>query len=123
MIDTAADEEPMAHDEDEDPWGAPAVSKPTTATSYDDKGEPDFAGWLAAQSKGNKTTKNPLPKGMAKPSSTTSTKSARPIVGGRASTTGSATTTRKVVVAPKKEVKKDEPKVKEEEEEGWGDAW
>jgi SCY1-like protein 1 len=105
--------EPAVEQED-DPWGTPAVSKSTATTSYDDKGEPDFAGWLAAQSQGKKTVKNPLPKGLGKPTATT-TKSARPIIGGRASTTGSATT--------KKEVKKEEPKVKEEEEEGWGDAW
>jgi SCY1-like protein 1 len=108
--------------EEEDPWGAPSVSKPTSTTSYDDKGEPDFAGWLAAQSKGKSTTKSPLPKGLNKATATV-TKSTRPVVGGRASTTGSATTTRKVVVAPKKETKKEEPKAKDDEEDGWGDAW
>jgi SCY1-like protein 1 len=110
-----------ALEEEEDPWGTPAVSKPTSTTSYDDKGEPDFAGWLAAQSGAKKTTKNPLPKGLAKSSVSTmppSTKPARP-VGVRASTTGSTTATRKVVAAPKKEA----PKEKEDEEEGWGDAW
>jgi SCY1-like protein 1 len=110
-----------ALEEEEDPWGTPAVSKPTSTTSYDDKGEPDFAGWLAAQSGAKKTTKNPLPKGLAKSSVSTmppSTKPARP-VGVRASTTGSTTVTRKVVAAPKKEA----PKEKEDEEEGWGDAW
>jgi len=111
-----------AKDEEEDPWGAPSVSKPTSTTSYDDKGEPDFAGWLAAQSQGKKVVKNPLPKGLTK-SNAPAAKSPRPIIGGRASTTGSATTTRKVVVPPKKEVKKEEPKPKEDEEEGWGDAW
>jgi SCY1-like protein 1 len=108
--------------EADDPWGAPSISKPTSTTSYDDKGEPDFAGWLAAQSQGKKIAKNPLPKGLAKPTSTTA-KSARPTIGGRASTTGSATNTRKVVVPAKKEVKKEEPKAKEDEEDGWGDAW
>lgn len=107
-------------EEEEDPWGTPAVSKPATKTSYDDKGEPDFAGWLAAQSNAKKTTKTPLPKGLAKPAA----KSTRPVIGGRASTTGSTTaTTRKVLVPPKKEVKKEQPKGNEEEEEGWGDAW
>jgi SCY1-like protein 1 len=109
-------------EEEEDAWGTLSVSKPTSTTSYDDKGEPDFAGWLAAQSGAKKPTKNPLPKGLTK-TSTTATKSIRPVVGGRASTTGSATTTRKVVAPPKKEVKKEEPKAKEDEEEGWGDAW
>ncbi|KAF1849600.1 ARM repeat-containing protein [Cucurbitaria berberidis CBS 394.84] len=114
------DDNPKPQDEDEDPWGTPAVSKPSTTTSYDDKGEPDFAGWLAAQSGAKKTTKPPLPKGLSKLSPTS--KPGRPIIGGRASTTGS-TATRKVVVPPKKEVKKEQPKAKEEEEEGWGDAW
>lgn len=109
-----------AADEAEDPWGTPAVSKPTTNTSYDDKGEPDFAGWLAAQSNSKKTAKAPLPKGLNKSMASTS-KPSRPVIGGRASTTGS---TRKLVVAPKKEVKKEPPKAnEEEEEEGWGDAW
>ncbi|KAG9190489.1 hypothetical protein G6011_08577 [Alternaria panax] len=105
--------------EDEDPWGTPAVSKPASTTSYDDKGEPDFAGWLAAQSNAKKTTKSALPKGLTK-SAAPAAKTARPVVGSRSST---GTTTRKVVVPPRKEVKKEEPKANEDEEEGWGDAW
>ncbi|KAH3917243.1 hypothetical protein HBH56_054340 [Parastagonospora nodorum] len=112
----------QAAEEEEDPWGAPSVSKPTSTTSYDDKGEPDFAGWLAAQSGAKKTIKSPLPKGLTK-STVPGAKSNRPIIGGRSSTTGSATTTRKVLVPPKKEIKKEEPNAKEDEEEGWGDAW
>lgn len=113
-----ADEEDKPQEE-EDPWGTPAVSKPASTTSYDDKGEPDFAGWLAAQSNAKKPTKNALPKGLTK-SATPVAKTARPAVGSRSSTTG---TTRKVIVPPKKEVKKEEPKANEDEEEGWGDAW
>ncbi|KAI4640177.1 uncharacterized protein J4E78_010762 [Alternaria triticimaculans] len=112
-----ADEEENPQDE-EDPWGTPAVSKPASTTSYDDKGEPDFAGWLAAQSNAKKPTKNALPKGLTK-SATPAARASRPAVGSRSSTTG---TTRKVIVPPKKEVKKEEPKA-DEEEEGWGDAW
>jgi SCY1-like protein 1 len=109
-------------EEEEDPWGTPAVSKPTVTTSFDDQGEPDFAGWLAAQSQSKKAVKSPLPKGLTK-SSTPTAKSTRPIVGGRSSTAGSAT--RKVVVPAKKEVKKPEPKPKQDDEEveGWGDEW
>jgi SCY1-like protein 1 len=108
--------------EEEDPWGTPAVSKTAATTSFDDQGEPDFAGWLAAQSQSKKTLKSPLPKGLTK-SNTPAAKSTRPIVGGRSSTTGS--TARKVVVPAKKEVKKPEPKPKvdDEEVEGWGDEW
>lgn len=107
------------HEEEEDPWGTPAVSKPAATTSFDDQGEPDFAGWLAAQSQSKKPAKSILPKGLNKSTtSTTTTKSTRPVIGGRSSTTGSATT-RKVVAPPKKEA----PKKNEDEEEGWGDAW
>lgn len=111
--------ETSAKDEEEDPWGTPAVSKPTSTTSFDDKGEPDFAGWLAAQNQSKKTVKSPLPKGLTKSSTAPAAK--RPIVAGRQSTTGS--TARKVVVAPKKEVKKEEAENKEDEVEGWGDEW
>ena len=116
----AAIAEPIVQDEEEDPWGTPAVSKPTSTTSYNDNGEPDFAGWLAAQSNSKKITKSPLPKGLTK-SAAPSAKSTRPVIGGRASTTGSAAP-KKVVVPPKKEVKKAAPK-EDEEAEGWGDAW
>ncbi|KAF2707076.1 ARM repeat-containing protein [Pleomassaria siparia CBS 279.74] len=105
-------------EEEVDPWASPA---PTSSTSkgYDDQGEPDFAGWLAAQSKSKTTTKTPLPKGLTKSGLT---KSTRPVVGGRASTTGSVA--KKVVVQPKKEVPKTvAPAKNEDEDEGWGDAW
>ncbi|KAF1835075.1 ARM repeat-containing protein [Decorospora gaudefroyi] len=115
-----ADEEDKAQDEEEDPWGTPAISKPASTTSYDDKGEPDFAGWLAAQSTTKKATKNPLPKGLTK-TTAPAAKTSRPAAAGRSSTTGS--TARKVVVAPKKELKKSTSEAAEEEEEGWGDAW
>jgi SCY1-like protein 1 len=105
--------------DEEDPWGTPSVSKPTNTTSFDDKGEPDFAGWLAAQNQSKKPVTKTLPKGLAKSTTPTAKK---PIVAGRPSTAGSAT--RKVVVAPKKEVKKEEPKkVDDEAVEGWGDDW
>jgi SCY1-like protein 1 len=115
-----ANDDNKPREEEEDPWGTPAVSKPTPTTSFDDKGEPDFAGWLAAQSNAKKTTKTPLPKGLTKSSAPTA-KSTRPVVGGRSSTTPS--TAKKVIVPPKKEVKKEIPKADDEEEEGWGDAW
>lgn len=102
--------------DEEDIWGTPAVSKPTT-TSFDDQGEPDFAGWLAAQNSGKKAATKPLPKGLAKSSTTPAAK--KPIVAGRPA----ASTARKAVIAPKKEIKKEEPKSKEDEVEGWGDDW
>ncbi|KAJ4294535.1 Nuclear aminoacylation-dependent tRNA export pathway component [Kalmusia sp. IMI 367209] len=105
-------------EEEEDPWGAPNVKTPPSApaTNFDDKGEPDFAGWLAAQSQAKKPVIKPLPRGLAKAGGAAK----KPIVGGRTSGTSA---TRKVVAPPKKEVKKEEVKSNEDEEEGWGDAW
>lgn len=107
----------ISNKDEEDPWGTPAVSKPAGTTSFDDKGEPDFAGWLAAQNQTKKAVKNPLPKGLTKSSTVPAAK--KSIVAGRSTPTGS--TSRKVVAAPKKEVK--ESNNKEDEVEGWGDDW
>lgn len=115
-----ADDDGFGNDtnkDDEDPWGTPAVSKPTSTTSFDDKGEPDFAGWLAAQNQTKKVGAKALPKGLAK-SSTPAAK--RPVVAGRTSTTGSA---RKVVPKKVPKEEKEEPKAKDDEIEGWGDEW
>lgn len=114
--------------EEETFFDAASESTPRTATSsasnpFDDNGEPDFAGWLAAQA-GKKPGGKPLPKGLAKPSITAT----RPIAAGRSATTGSvaakkpATTTLKPkpVVTKKVDTK---PKVADDDEEGWGDGW
>lgn len=104
-------------EDDEDPFTAAVSSpKPTSpdpftakapAVPYDDGGEPDFAGWLAAKNQAK--AKNPLPKGLNKPASTTT-----------ASTKTKAATTKPKTVAP---VKKIETKPKDEaEDDGWG-AW
>ncbi|KAF1964938.1 ARM repeat-containing protein [Bimuria novae-zelandiae CBS 107.79] len=112
-------------EEDDDPWGAPNISTPTTggtskpAANFDDKGEPDFAGWLAAQSSAKRPGAKPLPKGLAKSSTSTVTTAKKPVV---AKTAGAQNVRKVVVPQPKREVKKAEPKA-EEEEEGWGDAW
>ncbi|KAL5341741.1 armadillo-type protein [Aspergillus crustosus] len=108
------DEDDDGWGKDEDPFNAPVSATPaTTAASkpksapvpYDDGGEPDFAGWLAAQSK----AKKPLPKGLGTSKAATVTRTASP------------GTTAKAKVAP---VKKIDTKPKDEEEEdGWGDAW
>ena len=110
-------------EEEEDPWGTPNISTATTpAANYDDKGEPDFAGWLAAQSQTKKPGAKPLPKGLAK-----STPAAKPTVATKkpvvARTAGAPNVKKVAVVQPKKEVKKPEPKADDDEEEGWGDAW
>lgn len=64
--------------EDADPFGTVAEAEPSVSKApahkpapvpYDDGGEPDFAGWLAAQSKAK--AKRPLPKGLNKSASST----------------------------------------------------
>ncbi|KAF9738608.1 hypothetical protein PMIN03_006513 [Paraphaeosphaeria minitans] len=103
-------------EEEDDPWGAPNVSTAPATTNFDDKGEPDFAGWLAAQNQAKKPATKTLPKGLGKAGAATKT----PVV----ARTPSAPNVKRVVVAqPKKEVKKVEPTKNEDEDEGWGDAW
>ncbi|OAX78338.1 SCY1 protein kinase [Emergomyces africanus] len=54
---------------------SPSRSTSATHTAFDDGGEPDFAGWLAAQSKAK--SKQPLPKGLSKPTMTKAAGSTR----------------------------------------------
>ncbi|GJC89211.1 SCY1 protein kinase [Colletotrichum tofieldiae] len=102
---------------DDDAWGEPTGStksstakKETTAsaTPFDDGAEPDFAGWLAAQSQKKGGSSKPLPKGLAKASTTTAKKplAAKPAA--------------KPVVAKKIDMK---PKQAEDDDDGWGDGW
>nr|XP_036589279.1 uncharacterized protein CTRU02_00032 [Colletotrichum truncatum]KAF6801284.1 hypothetical protein CTRU02_00032 [Colletotrichum truncatum] len=99
----------------EDAWGEAtnssnsAAKKESTAsaTPFDDGSEPDFAGWLAAQSQKKSGTSKPLPKGLAKSSTSTVKK---PL------TTKPAT---KPVVAKKIDLK---PK-QQDDDDGWGDGW
>ncbi|KAF1990937.1 ARM repeat-containing protein [Aulographum hederae CBS 113979] len=120
---------------DDDPWAEPkeAKSPPAVKTSFDDSGEPDFEGWLNAQSQAKSAGKKPLPKGLAKPATSTSTSSLginRPAIGAKSksfggkpgtgpTSTAASVTKTKPVVAKKAEVKPKE----EDEDEGWGDAW
>lgn len=125
---------------------ASSTSKPTTAsittttTKFDDGGEPDFAGWLAAQNKSKTAaaaTKT-LPKGLTKPSSNSTTTgngtnlSVRPAPSRSISAGGAApakkstiarapavTTAKKIVVAPPTNLK---PKENVNDDD-WGDAW
>jgi SCY1-like protein 1 len=81
-----------AVDEDEaddanEAWGAEAPkSSFANPVSFDDKGEPDFAGWLNAQSQ-SKGGKKPLPKGLAKTKSSLSSRPGLP----KANSTGTGT--------------------------------
>lgn len=103
------------------------------AIPFEDNGEPDFAGWLAAQS-GKKPGAKALPKGLAKPAagSNTNSSNSRPQTG-RSTTTGSlgsaggvrkplTTNTKpqaKQVAAKKIDTT---PKVTGDDD-GWGDGW
>ena len=132
-------EDDQVGDADFDAWGemdedsffdAPsevvkASSKP--APAFDDGGEPDFAGWLAAQEQSK--SKKPLPKGLAKPSATPA---GRPVTAGRTATTSSvgtgagvkklATTAPKPKVVATKKIDT-KPKDTDEADDGWGDGW
>lgn len=136
-------EEPEEIDDNFDAWGtmddegdnffdAPAIKKePAAATAkatpFDDGSEPDFAGWLAAQSK-PKAAK-PLPKGLNKPS-TTGGLSVRPAAG-RSISTGAtgpgagakklASTTTKAPAKPA--VSAPSLKAPDPIEDDWGEAW
>ena len=118
------------NEDDVDAWGqmeedsffdapAEAVKEAPPPVSYDDGGEPDFAGWLNAQAKGKKD----LPKGLAK----TADSNGRPLIAGRGASTGGITisaATKKPIAkaAAPTTVKKVDIKPKEEEGDEWG-AW
>lgn len=107
--------------EDEDTFfdgtTSPAATPAPAAVPYDDGGEPDFAGWLAAQSKAK--TKKPLPKGLGK---SASAKEVPTCGSAAASRTSSAGTLRSSKPAAPAKIIDTKPK-DEGEEDGWGDAW
>jgi SCY1-like protein 1 len=104
------------------PSQAPKVA-PSAANPFGDEGEPDFAGWLAAQA-GKKPGSKPLPKGLAKSSAPNAS---RPATAARVVSTGSVATKKaplaslkpKPVVAKKVDTA---PKATDNDE-GWGDGW
>ena len=127
-------------DEIDDAWGemaeesffdaptTPVLSPPASTTptlNYDDGGEPDFAGWLSAQTQVK--SKAPLPKGLSKPSTLGSGRPGAP----RTTTTGSvgpgagtkklaSTVSKPKAVPPKKiDIKPKETAADDD----WGDAW
>jgi SCY1-like protein 1 len=118
-----------AMDEEEDSFfDAPSTRKrspsPKPAKKFDDGGEPDFAGWLAAQSQAK--SKKPLPKGMTKSSQP------RRILADRTTSTGTMgsgagaqkllSTTKPKVTVPVKRLDT-KPKEVESADDGWGDDW
>jgi SCY1-like protein 1 len=110
-------------DPDADPFAPqPSKSTSTSAAAFDDKGEPDFAGWIASQSK--QKAKNPLPKGLAKPSAN------RPTIGTKANSTGNSVAKKSVVVPQRPKIApvakvppKHAPKEDDIDEDAWGEAW
>ncbi|RDW91424.1 hypothetical protein BP5796_02589 [Coleophoma crateriformis] len=107
------------------PTETPKVSttSKSAANPFEDNGEPDFAGWLAAQAQ-KKPGAKPLPKGLGKPANG----AARPAAPARISTTGSIGTSAKKAAAPvvKKPVvskKIDTAPKADDGDDGWGDGW
>jgi SCY1-like protein 1 len=98
------------------------------ANPFEDNGEPDFAGWLAAQA-GRKVGGKPLPKGLAKAANGSG--SARPVTTRSASTgggvAGAGVKKAAATMAPKSKpaaAKKIDTAPKEMgEDDGWGDGW
>lgn len=100
---------------------------PSAANPFEDDGEPDFAGWLAAQA-GKKPGAKPLPKGLAKAPAST----ARPTTLSRPATTGSVGGTVAKKAAPAAAAVKLKPVAAKkidtapkdvEDDDGWGDGW
>jgi SCY1-like protein 1 len=132
----------MTGEDDMDAWGplqddsffdapseAPTKVAPSVASSaanpFGDDGEPDFAGWLAAQA-GKKPGSKPLPKGLAKSTSNAN----RPASIGRAATTGSvsgiaAKKAAGTVLKPKPVTAKkiDTTPTATDDDDGWGEGW
>jgi SCY1-like protein 1 len=113
-----------------------SVTSPTVTSPnpFDDAGEPDFAGWLAAQSKSK--VKAPLAKGLSKTTTTAAKaavvrtsntsavkKAAAPTMSSAAVAVKSTTMTK---TAEKKELEKAkviDTKPKDDVGDDWGDAW
>ncbi|PGH02215.1 SCY1 protein kinase [Blastomyces parvus] len=102
---------------------SPSPSRPTTSThtTFDDGGEPDFAGWLAAQSKAK--SKKPLPKGLSKSTNTKIAGATRLTSTSKAAVTSSKSSSVKGRT-PSQPTKTIDTKPKEVAgEDDWGDAW
>ena len=108
-----------------------AKGVPSAANPFDDNGEPDFAGWLAAQS-AKKSGAKPLPKGIAKHSNVTengrqvgvparavTSRSVGVIGAKKAAATAPSAMTLKPLVAKKIDTAPKETG----EDDAWGDGW
>ena len=100
---------------------------PRTTTNYEEEGEPDFAGWLAAKSQNKSNTT--LPKGLTKTSTTKPGRADRNTLAG---TMGAGADAKKLLnTTSKPDLKEAVPAKKidtkpqeiESTEDGWGDDW
>ncbi|EDN10345.1 conserved hypothetical protein [Histoplasma mississippiense (nom. inval.)] len=121
----AMDDEANEDDGADDPFDAkrshsPSVLATSPHTVFDDGGEPDFAGWLAAQSKAK--SKNPLPKGLSKStamkaaSATRLTSTSKPNISSSKNLSvkgGTSQPAKTIDTKPKDDASGDD----------WGDAW
>lgn len=116
-------------DEEDSFFDAPSKASKAAApaATYDDGGEPDFAGWLAAQSKAKST--KPAPKGLTKSANTNGGQAPRPAparaasAGPAAASSGAKTAAK---AASRTTVTKEPPKPKAPdpaEDDDWGSAW
>jgi len=99
--------------DDDDPF-APKATKGTSA--FDLNADPDFEGWLNAQSQA-KTGKKPLPKGLAKTKTSARPGLAKTNSTGKVAPKSTSSGKSTLVTRPKPG-----PKPKAEEED-WGDSW
>lgn len=117
----------MDDDEVADAWGSPAITKAATAAksppapsaTYDDQGEPDFEGWLNAQTQAKKQSGKPLPKGLSKKTVPATTAPKAKVI--RTTSTGkpaAQTTTAKPNTKPSPA-----PAPAPDDGDDWGDAW
>lgn len=111
-----------------------APTRVPTSPAFDDGGEPDFAGWLAAQAQAKSKSKSPLPKGLSKPSATMQV---RPTLGERSRSSGPGSAAPVAVATASKRPRnplkstgtgaptKPKPVVQEPDpnDDDWGEAW
>lgn len=100
----------------------PKTAPPVSSTPFDDNGEPDFAGWLAAQTQ-KKPGGKPLPKGLAKSVTSTGTVAAngRPETG--TAVKKAPVSTAKPLSKPVVAKKIDTTPKETVDDDGWGDGW
>ena len=114
------EEEEEEEEEEQVKPSAPAISRAST-TTFDDQGEPDFAGWLNAQAQSKNKIKGQLPKGLAKTKGNSTTTTARPGAGSLAAKVPQSRS-----VSASKVITQSKPtpvEKKEDDDDDWGEAW